>query len=442
MDSFGQGEEATAKRRSHKMTGRRFDVAIVGGGIGGLCLAQGLKKVGIGVTVYERDESPAARLQGFRVHIDPEGSTALHQCLPEHLWKVFNETEGDFGQGFTLLTEQLQELLRLHAETRPMDRIARHRSISRITLRQVLLAGLGESARFNKRFVSYEELPDRRLTIHFDDGGSARADVVIAADGVNSRVRKQYLPDAEPIDTGVVALGGKVLLTDGVMALAPHRLLDGPVAVMPPGACSLFMAIWRRPAEANQALKQLGIDGPLEGDEDYMILGFGGRPEYFGLPKDMNSVQGIQVKDALRKVVARWHPNLRKLVELMSEISVNRLRTSRPMAAWATSRVTLLGDAIHSMTPYRGIGANIALKDAALLTTKLAAAHRGKQPLLEAIAEYESSMREYAFVAVENSRKSMEQAVGKKKYPIFGITKTAMRVMNAVRPLSRKLIPA
>jgi len=225
------------------MSGRRFDVAIVGGGIGGLCLAQGLKKVGIGVTVYERDESPAARLQGFRVHIDPEGSTALHQCLPEHLWKVFNETEGDFGQGFTLLTEQLQELLCLHAETRPMDRIARHRSISRITLRQVLLAGLGESARFNKRFVSYEELPDRRLTIHFDDGGSARADVVIAADGVNSRVRKQYLPDAEPIDTGVVALGGKVLLTDGVMALAPHRLLDGPVAVMPPGACSLFMAI-------------------------------------------------------------------------------------------------------------------------------------------------------------------------------------------------------
>ena len=423
---------------------QRFDVAIVGGGIGGLCLAQGLKRAGVRVTVYERDESPVSRLQGFRVHIDPEGSTALHECLPEDLWKIFDATGGDFGQGFTMITEQLQELLRLHSDDRPTHPIARHRSISRITLRRVLLAGLADAVRFNKRFVRYEELADRRFTIHFADGGSARADVVVAADGVNSGVRKQYLPDAEPVDTGVVAMAGKVPLTDGVMALAPHRLLDGPALVMPPEPCSLFMAMWRRAAEANESLRLLGMDGPPEGDEDYLILGFGGQPEYFGLPGDAEAASGRTLKDAMRRVVARWHPNLRKLVEMMSEseISVNRLRTSRPMAAWKTSRVTLLGDAIHSMTPYRGIGANIALKDAALLATKFAEAHRGEKPLLDAIAEYEAAMREYAFVAVENSRKSMEQAVGAKKYPLFGITKTAMRVINTVTPLRKMLIPA
>jgi 2-polyprenyl-6-methoxyphenol hydroxylase-like FAD-dependent oxidoreductase len=426
------------------MSAQRFDVAIVGGGIGGLCLAQGLTKAGIPVTVYERDETPTSRLQGHRVHIDPQGSTALHQCLPEHLWKIFDATEGDYSEGFTLITEQLQELLRMHADGGPMDPVARHRSISRITLRYVLLAGLGDAVRFNKRFVHYEELPGGRFSIHFEDGSSAGADVVVAADGVNSRIRKQYLPGAEPVDTGVVAFGGKVPLTDGVMALVHHRLLDGPVMVMPHEACSLFMALWKRREEANQSLKLLGMDGPPEGDEDYLILGFGGKPEYFGFPGDLDSVTARACKEAMRRTVARWHPNLRKLVEMVrdNDSFVNRLRTSRRMAAWKTSRITLLGDAIHSMTPYRGIGANIALKDAALLAAKLTEAYHSEKPLLDAIAEYESFMREYAFAAVETSRKSMEQAVGEKKYPMFGIARTAMRVVNAVPSLRRKLIPA
>lgn len=426
------------------MSEQRFDVAIVGGGIGGLCLAQGLKKAGVPVTVYERDETPTSRSQGYRVHIDPQGSTALHQCLTEHLWQIFDATEGDYAQGITLATEQLQELLRFRGDVGPVDPIARHRSISRITLRHVLLAGMQDAVHFNRRFVRYEELPDGRFSLHFEDGSSAEADIVVAADGVNSRVRKQYFPDADPLDTGVVALGGKVRLSDGVMALAPHRLLDGPVMVVPPEPCSLFMAIWKRSTAASQSLRLLGMDEPPEGDEDYMILGFGGRPEYFGLPSDPDSMTPRALKEALRKAVTRWHPDLRKLVEMVSEneISVNRLRTSRPMAPWKTSRITLLGDAIHSMTPYRGIGANIALKDAALLARKLIEACYGERPLLEAIAEYETSMREYAFAAVENSRKSMEQAVGEKKYPMFGITKTAMRVVNAVPSLRRRLASA
>jgi 2-polyprenyl-6-methoxyphenol hydroxylase-like FAD-dependent oxidoreductase len=119
-------------------------------------------------------------------------------------------------------------------------------------------------------------------------------------------------------------------------------------------------------------------------------------------------------------------PNMRKLVEMISDdgISVNRLRTSRPMPPWKTSPITLLGDAIHSITPYRGIGANIALKDAALLASKLIEADRGEKPLLDAIGKYETALREYAFAAVEDSRKSMEQAVREKRYPMFGIAKT------------------
>ena len=59
------------------------------------------------------------------------------------------------------------------------------------------------------------------------------------------RVRKQFLPNAEPIPTGVIALAGKVPLTNGVLAVAPNRLLDGPALIIAPQPASLFMAIWK-----------------------------------------------------------------------------------------------------------------------------------------------------------------------------------------------------
>jgi 2-polyprenyl-6-methoxyphenol hydroxylase-like FAD-dependent oxidoreductase len=297
---------------------------------------------------------------------------------------------------------------------------------------------------FNKRFLRYEQTSDGAILAHFEDGSSARADLLVAADGVNSRVRKQYLPHAEPIDTGLVGIGGTIPLTDGVMALAPHLLLDGPVMVVPPAACSMFMAMWKRSGEAAQTLRRLGMEEPLPGDEDYLILALGGRPDFFGLENQAASVTGSMLKDALRRTVVGWHPSLRKLVEMMDvqNLFLNQVRTAPPLVPWKSSQITLLGDAIHSMTPYRGVGGNIALKDAALLTTHLLQARRGEMPLLDAIAEYEVSMRRYAFAAVADSLKAMKQFTGEKRYPAFSIFKTGMRVANAMPKLKSRLIPA
>jgi 2-polyprenyl-6-methoxyphenol hydroxylase-like FAD-dependent oxidoreductase len=445
VDALRQGKEKIANvNRSKKMKNHAFHVAIIGGGMGGLCLANGLKKAGISVAVYERDQSPDSRPQGYRIHIDPQGSTALHQCLPQHLWDLFRSTGGDFSQGFSVVTQQLHELLNLRRIGGTGDTIARHRSISRITLRRILLAGLEHDVHFNKRFLRYEEISDGAIHAHFEDGSSARADLLVAADGVNSLVRKQYLPHAEPTDTGVVGIGGTIPLTDGVMALAPHLLLDGPVMVVPPTACSMFMAMWKRSGEAAQTLRRLGIEGPLPGDEDYLILALGGRPDFFGLDNQAASVTGSTLKDALRRTVAGWHPSLRKLVEMIDEeqLFLNHVRTAPRLVPWESKQITLLGDAIHSMTPYRGVGGNIALKDAALLSSQLLQAHRGEKPLLHAIAEYEASMREYAFSAVADSLKAMKQFTGEKKNPAFSIFKTGMRVVNAMPKLKDKLIPA
>src|SRR5579863_5154982 len=91
-------------------------VIVIGGGIGGLTLAQGLKKSGVNVAVYERDRTRADRVQGYRVHINPAGSVALHECLPPDLFDAFIRTCGKRSGGIRFLTEQMSVLLSLDLE--------------------------------------------------------------------------------------------------------------------------------------------------------------------------------------------------------------------------------------------------------------------------------------------------------------------------------------
>src|SRR5262249_8200143 len=87
------------------------------------------------------------------------------------------------------------------------------------------------------------------------------------------------------------------------------------------------------------------------------------------------------------------------------------IRTATPVGPWPTGRVTLLGDAIHAMTPYRGIGANMALEDAVRLKRAIVAGARGNRDLLDAVGEYEAAMRNYGFRSVRNSLRAMRQTV-------------------------------
>lgn len=428
------------------MSGQSSHVAIIGGGMGGLCLAQGLRKAGISVMVYERDESGEARPQGYRIHIDPEGSMALHACLPERLWNIFDSTVGDYSQGFTIMTEQAKELLSVVDET-VADPVRRHRSVSRITLRRVLLAGMEDVVQFGKKFVRYEEDSDSKITVHFEDGSSGQADVVVGADGVHSRVRAQYMPNAEPVDTGVVGVGGTVPLTDEILALAPRQLLSGPVMVVPPGPYCLFMVMWKRSSHASARLRELGSEDSIAGDDDYLLWALCGKPRDLGIPDNVSGfgisevIPGKALKDTALHVMRDWQSSLRELVELApdNEIFVNRLRTSRPQAMWTPRRITLLGDAIHSMTPFRGIGGNIALKDADLLCAKFIEESRGEKTLLDAIGEYEAEMRTYAFAAVEDSLRAMDEFTGPKAQPGFAIKKAGMKTANALLKVKKRI---
>lgn len=426
-------------------------VAVIGGGLGGLCLAQGLKRAGdVEVTVYERDRTRTDRLQGYRIHIDPAGSRALHECLPAELYIAFVSTRGMSGGGFGMMTEGLRELIFFEVGERDIepDPVASHKSVSRITLRQVLLAGLEENVHFDKTFARYERDADGSLVAHFEDGSSATADVLVGADGGNSRVRRQLLPHAQRIDTGVVSVGGKLALTAAVRAIIPPNLFRGPALIAAPKGRSMFLAVQEfahRPAAADAIG---GDDGAaalypgllFDNTDDYLMWGFGARRSAYGFVEEPERLDGPALQRAVLRLIDDWHPTLRRLVAEADPTTVSLLpiRTAVPVEPWPASTVTLLGDAIHSMTPYRGIGANVALRDAALLCRRLTAAARGEEQLVAAIAAYEAEMREYGFAAVRDSLRAMEQAVSENGVART-LTRTAFRTINAVPPLKRRV---
>src|SRR3954447_24531131 len=108
-------------------------VLIIGAGTGGMCLAQGLQRAGIDVTVFERDRTRTDGLHSYRVGIDPDGSRALHACLPPDLYDTFVATCGRAPRYFNMLTEQFDELLSLPLRV-PDDPVESEKSVSRMTL--------------------------------------------------------------------------------------------------------------------------------------------------------------------------------------------------------------------------------------------------------------------------------------------------------------------
>jgi len=429
------------------MTANRFQVGIVGGGIGGLALAQGLKKAGISVAIYERDRTPTDRLQGYRVHISPKGSAALHDCLPADLFDVFAATCSVRNDGFRFLTEKMVELLSIE-NSGDARAIERHRSASRITLRQVLLSGLDGVMQFGRTFTDYEETANGEIVLNFVDGSTATCDVLVGADGGNSRVRHQFLPHAQRIDTGVVGIAAKAMLTDENRRRLPPRVLERTSMVMSPGRRGMFIGLHEFAADA-PAVPVAVMDGATEPADrpggalfdnttSYVFWAYGGLRRDLECGRRLEELAPPDLQRLVLDRIRNWHPDYSVLVCASdpSTFNVVSIKTSVPVAPWRTRRITLIGDAIHSMTPYRGIGANIALRDAALLCRNLRDAALGACQIEAAVNDYERQMREYGFAAVRASLQALQQSVADKGIG-FRLAKLFFRTVNATPPLKR-----
>ncbi|RUS20818.1 FAD dependent oxidoreductase [Endogone sp. FLAS-F59071] len=383
------------------MSQTNFKVLIIGGGIGGLCLAQGLKKVNVNVEVFERDKSSTDRPQGNRIHLRHDGLSALRECLsPELLSTVFTKDQhrGPEKPGMSLLSEQISEILRMDdpegEENKP---------ISRITLRKILLEGLSDIVHWNKRFVRYELSDDgQTVTAFFKDGTSASGSILVAADGANSTVRSQMLPHAQRVETGLVAIASRISITDETKHLipVPDLLKSGPAIVMGPGGRSMLLATFYPPPN---------LDPSFSGEDKPYIMWSVGAMAHKWSPDLKNKSVDEQIEE-VKFHTKTWHPMLRELIAHADKdnLAYVTVHTSVRVEPWESGRVTFVGDAIHSMTPFRGIGGSQALRDAANLCPVLINASRNDKDLFTDIHNYEAEMLKRGFKWVDASLNSMK----------------------------------
>jgi 2-polyprenyl-6-methoxyphenol hydroxylase-like FAD-dependent oxidoreductase len=405
-----------------------LEVLIIGAGTGGLCLAHGLVASGLKVRVFERDRSPTDRLQGYRLHISATGNRALQACLPPENFERFVRASAVSNSAVSFFDNKLNRLLQI--DIPPVDRSApeSERPISRIALRKILLEGLQDVIAFDKTFVAYEPAPDGRVSVRFKDGSTATGDIVVGADGASSHVRGQLLPDARRLDTGIVIFSGKFALDDVARRETPAAVFKGPTLIMGPDSDFLFASAMEYPPDASRTYDS----------EEYVMWGFSARREV--LPPDINvtALTGEQAKDLVLGRMAAWHPALRRLVEraVPETMTSFEAKSAEPIAPWPTGAVTLLGDAAHNMTPFRGMGANMALRDAAALCDALVSIAHGREEKTAALAAYERSMIEQGFAAVNASLSEMRRLHGRSPLGRF-MSKLVFRAVDTVKPLQK-----
>ena len=200
-------------------------IAIIGGGPSGLTLARLLQLQGANVKVYERDVNKDARVQGSPLDMHEEsGWAALSKA------KLINEFNKNVLAGADkkiIVNEHAEIVLSDHGtqSNEDADNKPSRPEINRGALRKVFLESLqSETVVWDSHFVSMQKQNEGWL-LHFKNGSSAYADLVVAADGANSKIRP-YVTNIKAFYSGIIML--EITINDAEKA-APHiyALLNG-----------------------------------------------------------------------------------------------------------------------------------------------------------------------------------------------------------------------
>ncbi|MFJ9809146.1 FAD-dependent oxidoreductase [Streptomyces sp. NPDC101158] len=349
-------------------------IAIVGAGLGGLALARVLHVNGIEAVVYERESSRAARGQGGMLDIH-SGQRALRVA---GLIEQFHGIARGEGQDMRLLQPDGTLLLQ---EDTPDDAPLARPEVDRADLRDLLLDSLPEDmVRWGHAFTSADN-----GVLHFADGRNATYDLLVGADGAQSRVRP-LLTDARPAHTGqnVVEVGIPDI----------DRTYPDLAAMVGRGTYWVI-------GDGRSLAAQRNGDGRVR-------IGV----SFYNTAEDWFATSGIPFDDPaaararLIELLPGWDARFTALIAACDDTVVPRSITTLPAGlTWPSAPdVTLLGDAAHLMPPV-GEGANMALLDGAQLGLALAA-HRDDFPA--AVKEYEREMFERTGAAARMSADMQE----------------------------------
>ncbi|KAL9105865.1 MAG: hypothetical protein Q9227_009028 [Pyrenula ochraceoflavens] len=402
--------------------GQKHPVLIIGAGIGGLCLAQGLKKTGVACKIFERDQSATFRAQGYRLKIEASGDGALQSSLPPTVYQKFVDTcasfylgETDFNpiSGHILRSRQGSGLAWTQGGLRPA------RTADRTVMRSVLMTGLEDSIYYGKELLRYEMAPETDMVVaHFTDGSFAEGSLLVGADGAKSAVRKQYLPDQKHVDTGACCIYGKTPISDELLERFPRKALRWMTICADTAPMLQSVLIEESPltllTEPIRFDQQSKYSRSLPPDYVYWVL-IARKEVLFENEAQLSKLASLEAlpsdSAALSlELTKEWDPNLRSLFELQDTkyCSTIRVASAVPEAPeWTPSPyITLLGDAIHVMSPCGGVGANTALADAADLVKVIS---NSGQVTADAIGEYENTLRKRATASL------MRSFIGSKK---------------------------
>ena len=378
-------------------TDGRLRVLIVGAGLSGLALAHALIKDGNEVYVFERDAGIVQR-SGYMLSINGDGGEALRRCLPADLFEVYAETSSRTSdrRGSVVLDDQLGVITSMPHLGKPNEGERPHTAVHRKTLRQILQSRLDDVLFYGVDVAGYDETPDD-VTLRFADGTSVAGDVLVGADGIRSAIRAQRMPEVQVIEAGIEGIGvyGRSPLPPEIVAELPEVLIDDVTIAADRSGHRLLLGPVRPRRTTEEATRDNAPDIHLDHIDPYVMVSASVGDTVVPPNREWTAETPALLRDAMLRALEGWHPAARGLVERVELDSLFMIPFGRlePTPPWKPSRVTLIGDAAHAMLPTIGMGANLALSDAA----RLADALGNEADVVKAVGEAEAGMRDYVY---------------------------------------------
>ncbi|ROV97502.1 hypothetical protein VPNG_08733 [Cytospora leucostoma] len=340
-------------------------ILVIGAGVAGLTLAQGLRLRSIPFRIFERHARSHIK-QGHRFRISRDGQAALNSVLSPQLQELVRRTAAERYHSAPRYVEA-QKLD--FARPEPVDP-ADSMPVDRTWLRMLASLEIQDAIQYEKEFDSYE-IVEGLVRVKFTDGSVVLGKLLVGADGIKSRVRKQLQPDRKLLDLERWVVWGRTPLTDDLKReLAPPDLLSWCMCLDHESNVQTVVEpmTWSKSVSLESDARLL--DFP---DYVYWVVCTASSQYAERLPKTVQE-KGLY----LARVSETWHPALKHLLHSATHqtSACVPILSSKPdiqiRSAGQTGRVTLIGDAAHPMSPMGGSGGDTAIRNAADLAQTLA----------------------------------------------------------------------